>query len=262
MTLLRQLDHDYGSHVHIVDDPLAHALLGRLCSAVTVQPEINRLVTSLYRHLVWTAVSSTAPEHDAAFPTRMAAHEPRAVWRGRATDPKTRSVVVCIARAGIFPSQVCFDFLNELLEPSLVRQDHILMNRTTNEQGHVEGASIFGAKIGGDIDDAFLFVPDPMGATGSTMKTLLQHYTDEVRGTPKRVIALNLIVTPEYLRAIADLPVVPEVYAFRLDRGLSPEAVLRSKPGSRWSEEKGLNDQHYIIPGGGGLGEVINNAES
>jgi len=50
------------------------------------------------------------------------------------------------------------------------------------------------------------------------------------------------------------------VYAIRLDRGLSPEAVLSTTPGERWKEEKGLNSKQYIIPGAGGMGEVINNS--
>jgi uracil phosphoribosyltransferase len=261
MSLLPELEHHYGSHVHIVDDPVAHTLLGRLCAPQTVQPAISHLVQSLYRHLIWVAMSNAAPAVASEYPTRMLAHEPRAIWRGLTTDPQARAVVVCVARAGIFPSQVCFDFLNELMNPALVRQDHLLMNRTTNEQGQVQGASVFGAKIGGDIDRAMLVVPDPMGATGSTLKSLLDHYQREVSGTPTKVIALHLIVTPEYLRAIAELPIVPEVYALRLDRGLSTDEVLDTTPGLRWSEERGLNDQQYIVPGGGGLGEVINNAE-
>ena len=31
-------------------------------------------------------------------------------------------------------------------------------------------------------------------------------------------------------------------------------------PGERWAEENGLTDQHYIVPGGGGLGEIMNNS--
>ena len=37
-------------------------------------------------------------------------------------------------------------------------------------------------------------------------------------------------------------------------------AVLQTTPGKRWAEEKGLNDRQYIVPGAGGVGEVLNNA--
>jgi len=50
------------------------------------------------------------------------------------------------------------------------------------------------------------------------------------------------------------------VYALRLDRGLSPREVLDTIPGERWADERGLTDNHYIVPGAGGLGEVINNS--
>ena len=41
--------------------------------------------------------------------------------------------------------------------------------------------------------------------------------------------------------------------------GSGAVAVLLSV-GERWSEERGLTDKHYIVPGGGGLGEVMNNS--
>ena len=81
-----------------------------------------------------------------------------------------------------------------------------------------------------------------------------------MEGTPRRIVCAHLIVTPEYLRKVADeLPEV-RVHALRLDRGLSPEEILQTIPGERWEEERGLNDRQYIVPGAGGLGEVINNS--
>jgi uracil phosphoribosyltransferase len=72
---------------------------------------------------------------------------------------------------------------------------------------------------------------------------------------------MHLIVTPEYLwRMRSNHPEVV-IYAIRLDRGLSNRTVLRCPPGERWAEERGLNDRHYIVPGGGGFGELLNNAE-
>jgi hypothetical protein len=47
-----------------------------------------------------------------------------------------------------------------------------------------------------------------------------------------------------------------------LDRGLSPTDVLATVPGERWAEERGLNDRQYIVPGAGGVGEIMNNALS
>jgi uracil phosphoribosyltransferase len=71
---------------------------------------------------------------------------------------------------------------------------------------------------------------------------------------------MNLIVTPEFLRRVTtDVPDAI-VYALRVDRGLSAPDVRASVPGERWDEERGLNDSQYIVPGAGGVGEVLNNA--
>jgi uracil phosphoribosyltransferase len=255
-----EIPHKYGDNIHILDDPLSLTLLARLCAAETIQPDINRLVTTLYRQLVKTVISAEIPTTRAKVPTRMIEHAPEAVWEGEIIDPRFAVTVVCIARAGIFPSQVCYDFLNDILDPSGVRQDHMLMNRTTDPEGHVSGAAIYGAKIGGSVAGRTMLIPDPMGATGTTVDTVLKHYRDKVTGEPSRVIALNLIITPEYIRSLRKKWPETIIYAYRLDRGLSPEDVLASIPGEHPERERGLNDQGYIVPGGGGFGEIMNNS--
>ena len=94
--------------------------------------------------------------------------------------------------------------------------------------------------------------------------------------------AATKFVTPATFQALTGKPVVTDlwdasfennmahielsrhadaiVYAVRLDRGLSPPDVLQTKPGERWDEENGLNELQYIVPGGGGFGELMNNA--
>ena len=88
----------------------------------------------------------------------------------------------------------------------------------------------------------------------------LRHFRDHVAGTPTKIIHAHLIMTPEYIRALHG--VFPEVivYAIRLDRGTSPEDVLSTVPGSD-PRETGLDGKQYIVPGGGGFGEILNNAE-
>jgi uracil phosphoribosyltransferase len=155
---------------------------------------------------------------------------------------------------------VCFDFLNKTLTPRLVRQDHVVMSRLTDAQGKVTGSHFGDSKIGGDVDGAFVLFPDPMGATGGSLSEAIRHYKTLVQGSAKKFITVNLIVTPEYLRRMtSDHPDVV-VYALRLDRGASSPEVLSCKPGTRWSEESGLTDKQYIVPGGGGFGEIMNNA--
>lgn len=254
-----ELVHSYGAGVHILSDPYHLSLLARLSSDGTVQPLINHLVTTLYRDLVAAVVAREFPTCQIESATRMIAHTPDGVFAGEVVDPATEVVCVDIARAGMLPASICFDALNHVLNPAGVRQDHLIMNRVVNDAGQVVGARIFGEKTGGDVDGRVLMFPDPMGATGSSLKKAINYYQHEAGGTPTMTIAMNLIVTPEFIRNVkAELPDAI-IYAFRLDRGLSPPEVLATTPGTHPELERGLNDTQYIVPGAGGLGEVINN---
>jgi uracil phosphoribosyltransferase len=257
---LSELEHRYGPNVHILANPFLLTQLAALCAKTTGQPAINRLVGQLYTDLVRTVINAELPRKALAVPTRMIDQNPRGIFHGEGIDPAVRAVTVNIARAGTLPSQVTYDLLNELLEPRLVRQDHIVMSRMLDEAQHVVGAGVGGAKIGGDVDDAFVFFPDPMGATGGSLDTAIRLYKEKVPGTPRRFLALNLIVTPEYLRRLTAAHPDLVVYALRLDRGLSPPDVLATVPGERWDEERGLDEHQYIVPGGGGFGEIMNNS--
>ena len=78
-------------------------------------------------------------------------------------------------------------------------------------------------------------------------------------GAPTEIVCLHLIITPEFIaRVTADHPDV-HIYALRLDRGLSSDEALAAKPGSV-DGECGINEVQYIVPGAGGLGEIINNS--
>ena len=85
-------------------------------------------------------------------------------------------------------------------------------------------------------------------------------YKTKVPGTARRIINIHLIVTPEYLKNMTQAHPDVLVYALRVDRGLSSAEVLDTVPGTRWAEERGLDDHQYIVPGGGGFGEIMNNA--
>ncbi|HZS39566.1 MAG TPA: uracil phosphoribosyltransferase [Polyangia bacterium] len=255
-----EIAHRYGDRVHILADPLSLTMLARLCAKGTVQPEVNRLVGELYRMLVHEVVAAEFPRQAIAQPTRMIDVTPRGVWRGDTIATSTPAVVVAVARAGLLPSQSTFDFLNQVLQPEGVRQDHLALARTVDEKGGVTGAGLYASKIGGPVDGAVMMIPDPMGATGSTVSKVVEQYPTDVYGRPQKVIAVHLIITPEYLRHVRARHPDVIVYALRLDRGLSPADVLATVPGERWADERGLTDHHYIVPGGGGLGEIINNS--
>src|SRR5437764_4217179 len=255
-----QLEHRYGSNVHILADPLALTQLARLCAKGTYQPEINTLVAVLYRDLLRVIVNAEFTRRATATATRMIDSTPQGVFHGETIDPEVRAVTVNIARAGTLPSQITYDFLNTLLDPRLVRQDHFVMARVLDAASQVVGARITGSKIGGDVDDAIVLFPDPMGATGGSICTALDAYKAQVVGTPRKVIAAHLIVTPEYVRRVTSQHPATVIYALRLDRGLSPPEVFDTVPGTSWDEERGLDDRQYIVPGGGGFGELMNNA--
>jgi uracil phosphoribosyltransferase len=255
-----ELEHRYGPNVHILANPFLLGHLTTLCAKGTQQPAINRLVRILYEDLVRTVIASEFPRRRVSVPTRMIDSSPRGIFEGEVIDRDVRVVTVNIARAGAVPSQVAYDLLNETVEPSLVRQDHIIMSRMLGDQDQVVGAGIGGMKIGGDVDGAFLLFPDPMGATGGSLATAIDTYKKKVPGTPRRIVNIHLIVTPEYLKTMTTAHPDVLVYALRVDRGLSPADVLDTVPGTRWDEERGLDHHQYIVPGGGGFGEIMNNA--
>ncbi len=258
-----ELAHGYGDHVHLISDPLALTWLARLCHQACVQPEINRIVTQLYRGLVRELINREFPRRIVKSETRMRAYTELGYYEGEIIDPATEVTSVDIARAGILPSMVCFEALCEVLDPTKVRQDHILMNRTTNDQMQVTGAGIHGRKIAGPVKDRILLFPDPMGATGGSLSEAIRFYLEELDGPPRHVYALNLIVTPEFVQRLsAEFPGMVSIYAYRLDRGLSPPDVLAQQLGAAWDQEKGLTNLQYIVPGAGGMGEIMNNALS
>jgi uracil phosphoribosyltransferase len=256
----QELVHYYGKNIHILTDPVSLGQLADLCAPQTIQPAINDLVRELYQFLIRYLVKKEFPIEEVLLKTRMAAVSDCGVWAGKVTKKKTKTITVNIMRAGALPSQVCFDFFNRILDPNFVRQDHVVMSRTVDTNEKVVGAELLGSKIGGDIDQSMLLFPDPMGATGSSTSKIVSYYKKHVPGSALGIFAVHLIVTPEYLHRMSqDHPDV-KIYALRLDRGASPAHVLEEIPGLLWKEESGLNEKHYIVPGGGGFGEIINNS--
>lgn len=254
-----ELAHRYGDQVHILSDPYHLSLLATLSARDVVQPRVNQLVGTLYRDLIAAVVAREFPSVPIERDTRMIEHTPAGVFRGEVTDPTTQVVCVDIARAGMLPAQVCFDALNGVLNPQGVRQDHLVMNRVTDEKGQVVGARIFGEKTGGDAANQVLVFPDPMGATGTSLIRAIEYYKTASSAPPSRIITMNLIFTPEFIQNVRRAAPEATLYAFRLDRGVSSDDVLATVPGTHPDDERGLNEHQYIVPGAGGLGEVINN---
>ena len=254
-----EIAHRYGPQVHVLKNRFLHSVLARLGGTQVRHPEINELLRVVYRAMTVTVAGRELPTVAGAVPTRMIERSEAGVYRGEILDRDARVVVVSVIRAGILPAQVCFDMLNMVLDPANVRLDHLHMARRTDRRGRVSGVSLEGSKIGGPVEGSILLLPDPMGATGSTTCEVVRLYRRR-HGTPAKIVCMPMIATPEFLRRVLDEAPGAVVYTARLDRGLSPRDVLRAVPGERWAEERGLDDHDYIVPGAGGMGEILNNS--
>ena len=252
--------HEYGGRVHLLSFPYPMAMLTRLCQQQTHQPEINHLVGALYDWMLGEVSSRLLRTRAVKRPTRMAAMHSEGIYSGECIDRKQRVVVVDIARGGILPAHRIYHGLHHIIDAEQLRQDHIIASRTTDSDGQVTGVDISASKIGGGVEDATVIIPDPMAATGSSVSAVIDRYRKLPGGAPRQIATLHLIATPEYITRIQkDHPGV-HIFVIRLDRGLSSSEVLTTKPGAKWAEEVGLNNIQYIVPGAGGVGELLNNA--
>ena len=258
--LPQQIEHHYPEQVTLLSSHYLSSLVTQLSQPETRQPYFNELVKEIYRQMLEIIMNHQWPTLNTEVATRMTSLHPEQRLLAQVFDPKQKAVCVDVARAGMLPSQVFFDHLNWLVDPDGVRQDHVYAARLTNEKGEVTQTHLSDSKIGGDIQDQFVFLPDPMGATGLSLCEVIDHYKKNVDGQPKKFIAVHMIVTPEYIRQVTNQHPDVQIYAARLDRGLSSSDALKLAPGQLWEQEKGLNDSQYIVPGAGGVGELINNA--
>ena len=255
-----ELEHRYGPSVHLLSDPYQLSLLARIGSPDTGTELVSGLVRSAYRHLFAQVLSRSFPVVEDSVKTRMAATEPRGVYEGPRFCQRTKLVLCAVIRAGILPAQICYELACEVLPPANVRIDFLNLSSTTDDDGQVTGVRLDGSNIGGPVDDAVVVIPDPMGATGGTIERVVQIYENIEGGNPRAIAAAHLMVTPEAIQRLVVSSPSLTLYAGRLDRGLSPPDVLNTTPGSRPDEERGLNDVQYIVPGAGGMGELLTNA--
>ncbi len=257
---MNEIEHRYNENVHLIDSPILFELVARFSRPETVQPEANRIIRYAYNELLRYIVDVEFPRTRIEYSTRMKKYTPRGIVRGIGIKKDTKTVIVSILRAGSIPSQLFFDILCWLINPEYIRQDFISSARIVNRKGKVTGASINTVKVGGDLSDAYVLIPDPMGATASTLVKVIDEYMKNTRKPPKKIITAHLIITPEFIRNLHSRYPDVIIYSLRLDRGLSSEEVLKSIPGTFKEKERGLNDNQYIVPGAGGVGEIINNS--
>jgi uracil phosphoribosyltransferase len=257
-----EIRHRYGRQVHVLGDPVILARILRLSLPETQSIHGSLLLKSIYRDLVRVTMAAEFPRCRTAAASRMIRVEPDAIWSGEVIDPDTTVVSVAVARAGLITSQVCYEEIGQVIHPQNVRQDFLTIERKTGKGGRVLGARVTGAKVGGSYAGRIVLLPDPMGATGGSLDLAIRFLRAQKGGTEiAKIIVLNLVITPEFVRRMRQLHPQAQVYAARLDRGRSAPEVLRTVPGTHPEREFGLNKKGYIVPGLGGLGEYLNNAE-
>ena len=265
-----EVPHRYAHlNLHILADLAMYHLLARMSALSTNPLEFRDLMRLLYTMYMGHVMSRELYTRDGRMTTRMCpvlteiGFDPScALLQSNALfDDTVPCVSVGIARAGNLPSSVCFEVLSRIVGWGHMRLDVMSGERRPSETGPgVEGTTIAGIKVGGSVEGAVVLFPDPMCATGGSLVEAIHSYLAAAEGTPRKVIAMPLIITPEAVRRLArELPYVT-VYALRLDRGVSPLEVFDMIPGAD-RRESGLTPTHYIVPGLGGAGELLSNAE-
>lgn len=255
-----EIAHAYGPNVHVLDDAYLLSLLARVGSPNTGTEALPNLMRGVYRRLMADFLRREFPIVRDRVATRMTTTEPRAFYDGPRLCQQTKLVITAVIRGGILAAETCYETACEVLPPSNVRLDFLNMSRVLDRHGHVKGVRHDGSKFGGPVDGAVVLIPDPMGATGSTIVRTVQAYRDELGGTPRAVVALHMMVTPEAILKVREACPNTVILAGRLDRGLSPPDVLATVPGTHIARERGLNDVQYIVPGAGGIGELLTNS--
>lgn len=259
--MAKLLEHKYGDQFHILNNAWANHLLALFSSEKSQVPNIFSQVDLLYQYMLQYVLNNLMEPKPLEVKTRMYDSTEKAVLIVEGLDVERELSILSLARAGIIPSQRLFESLLNLFPVSKLRMDHVYINRKTNEKNEVIGVEFTGSKIGGSFKNKICLIPDPMGATGSTVdfvvNNLLKVNESEL---PDKIIAMHLIITPEYIRLIKEKCPRLQVIALRVDRGLTEDKFLSEVPGTHLEEEKGLNQFHYIVPGAGGVGEIFNNS--
>jgi len=223
----------------ILDTPYNLTLLAKLGQPEIFQPDISRLIENLYSNMFGLIADKELEQEKISVKTRIYAKDKRGVFSGTVLKKNQKAVVADVIRGGIQPSHSFYLKLTEILNPKNVRQDHIMSQRIETKNG-VTGTTLMGSKIGGSINGAVVFIPDPMGATGGSIMEIINYYRKKY-GKAKKFVVVNLIITPQYIKKLEKIDAPIHLYAARLDKGLTKD--------------------DFIYPGLGGVGEMISNTK-
>ncbi len=234
---------------------MAAAGLTRLCRNDMSRAAVANITRALYKEaLLRAAVNLLFPVAQVTAVTPMAKFNGRrGVLEATVTDPAARAVIAVLLRAGDVPSSACYSRLVGLLDDGNLRMDYFGASRQTDANHRVTGTDVTYAKAG-PLDGRILLIPDPMGATGSSVVKVLKDGYGEEADKALAIAVLHLIMAPEYIRTLREEYPRIHIFALRVDRGMSDQEVQDSIPGTFPDREFGLTETQYIAPGAGDMG--------
>jgi uracil phosphoribosyltransferase len=201
--------------VHLVDHPVVHDVLLRLRDTAT-RPDMFRLMARRISLLLAAEATRDLPVRDATVQT------PLGTARGR--EVASEVVVVPVLRAGLGMLEAFLDVVPK------ARVGHIGLQR--DEATAV--ASQYYAKFPTSLQDCFVYMVDPMLATGGSAVAAI----DLLRGQGARDIRLLCIVAaPEGIALVSKHHPDVRIYTPVVDDR--------------------LNDHKFIVPGLGDFGDRL-----
>lgn len=234
-------------------------MLTQFCNRQTTKRQKRRLVVDLYKLLTMAVIDELFPKTQVGVYTpMMESVGVRSLILADLIDDRTKVAIATPMRAGDLPANTVHDFLENFLGPDCVRQDYQGAGRMTDDNHRVTGTRISYRNIG-PLENRFLLIPDPMGATGGTILQTIEDYGAHIYGCTN-IVVMHLITCPEYIHRITTTLPQVQIFVLRVDRGMSDPDVLASVPGTFRGREFGLNEKDYLVPGGGDIGEGLTGA--
>lgn len=244
-----------GDRFILFDDPYLLYWAGQLSDRRSGQRRVNKALRRIYPEL-WKQAFRFLLEQDGVetnVTTPMADYVPEEDATCTFLSPPKHQelVVVDVLSAGFVPAEVIRRRALEVYDEHRVHIDHIGAERVTDGVGRVVGTDISTFKSACVLQNATLIVPDPVGATGTSLVMTIKRYYELERELGQRFtrcLILHLVVVHQALKAIAALddPRI-HVFAARMDKGLTIADPERGIPGG------------YVFgPGVGGVGERSN----
>lgn len=222
-------------NVHISRNALVWTWLAHFCTKGTPRRDLFVLMRHIYWDLFGWVVAAEFPKAELVSNTNM-----DATLRGLGIKTEVPVTIVDVIRAGMRPSAICHEILLEsgVIDESLVHEHHITAARIAGEHGEVVGVEVDYAKADEPVRPGSIVIfPDPMLATGTTLCEIISRYKERFPGCVTKFVVVNMIATPFGVKKIHSVHPEVVIYAGRMDQELT--------------------DKGYIVPGAGGVGELL-----